>query len=92
MVRALIGSTLTGATRIVNYGPFSPERFFELVERFKVSYTPAAPFTINRLISNPQIKSADLPSFRHFIGVGSKITHDVIRKMNKYFGNGTFRC
>lgn len=86
-VRTLIGSTLSGSTRIVNHGSFSPERFFELVERFKVTYTAASPFTINQLLNHPQIKTADLSSFRFILATGSKLTFGLIQKTNKYFGN-----
>lgn len=76
----------------MNHGSFSPERFFDLVERFKVTYTAASPFAINQLLSHPRIETADLSSFRLFLGVGSKLSFDLIQRTNQYFGNTFCSC
>lgn len=85
-VKTLIFSTLNGSSRIVNQGLFSPQRFFELVERCKVTYILTAPYTIIRLLNDPQIETANFSSVRLFVGAGSKLSFDLIEKANKYFG------
>lgn len=87
-LRAFLGATLNGSTRIVNEGSFSPERFFNLVERFKVTFALGAAQKCLQLLNHPQIESADLSSVKHYTSGGIKISYHVIQEMNKYLKGG----
>lgn len=87
-IRIIITGTINGSTRIVNDGPFSPERFFELVERFKVTYTLSAPFKAVQLLNHPQIETADLSSIKHYTCGGSGASFDTIQCISKYLRGG----
>lgn len=87
-IRYFMGSILNGATRIVNHGPFDPKRFFEIVKQFRVTYTLCPPYRVVQLLNHPEIEAADLSSLRYFTSGGSRLTLDVIHKMNKYLHGG----
>lgn len=89
-IRILMAATLNGSARIVNVGPFSPERFFKLIERFKVTFSLSTAFQPNQILNHPQIKMADLTSLKHYICAGTKVSYDVIQKMNNYLRGGKF--
>lgn len=87
-IRVIMAGTINGSTRIVNEGNFSPERFFALVERFKVTYTLSAPFRAVELLNHPQIKTADLRSIKYYTCGGSGASFDTIRTISKYLTGG----
>lgn len=89
-IRHLMAATLNGATRIVNPGPFSPERFFELVQRFKVTFFLSTAYIANQIVDHPQFESADLHSLKQYICAGTKASHTVILRMNEYLNGGKF--
>lgn len=89
-VRALICGTLNGSTQIVNVGTFSPERFFHIVEKFKVTLVKANARMANELLHHPGIDSADLSSVKMYICGGSKLTFHTIHTLEKYLRNGKF--
>lgn len=88
-IRFLLIAPLNGYVRIVNPGSFSPERFFDLVKRFKVTFVNGctAPI-IAQLLSHPHIGSADLSSVKRIIVGFSKISLKLIVEMNKRLPNG----
>lgn len=89
-IRILMGATLNGCTRIVNAGPFSPERFFKLVERFKVTFSLSSAFQPIQILKHPQIQTANLTSYKHYICAGTKVSYDIIQQMNNYLRGGKF--
>lgn len=89
-VRLLFGATLNGATRIVNEGSFSPDRFIDLTKRFKVTFALNSAFEISQLLNHTQIDRADLSSLKYYTCGGMKMSIDVIQKLNKYLKNGRF--
>lgn len=89
-LRAFLGATLNGSTRIVNEGSFSPDRFFNLVEQFQVTFVLGAAHKALQLLNHPRIESADLSSVKHYTSGGIKTSFHVIQKMNKYLTNGRF--
>ncbi|XP_055309667.1 uncharacterized protein LOC129573305 [Sitodiplosis mosellana] len=89
-VRVLFGATLNGSTRIVNEGSFSPERFFDLVERFEVTFALNSVIEISQLLDHPRIESADLSSLKYYTCGGMKIPYEIVQKMNKYLKGGRF--
>lgn len=91
-VKTLIDATLKGATRIVNTGPFSPERFFELVKRFKATYILSTPVVAFQLVNNPEIERVDLSSLKHFIAIGCRMSFDLMQQFTKYFQSNDVFC
>lgn len=89
-VRALVAGTLNGLTQIVNVGPFSPERFIEIVEKFQVTIAKANALMAIELLHYPEIASANLSSLKLFICGGAKIPLRTIQTLDKYFKNGRF--
>lgn len=89
-VRYLLGAALNGSALIVNAGPFSPMRFFELVEQFKVSNAYAGAYAIVQLQQQPSIGTANLSTIRLFVCGGSGVSIQVLRKMSEYLRNGHF--
>lgn len=89
-VVSLMAGTINGSTRVVNLGPFSPERFFDVVERTNATVTISTAFPVKQILNHPRIKTANLSSYKHFLCGGEKVSLDIIRKMNKFMTNGTF--
>lgn len=88
-IRYLLIAPLNGYVRIVNPGSFSPERFFDLVKRFKVTSVNGCPApTIAQLLSHPHIGSADLSSVELIMVGFSKAPLKLIVEMNKTLPNG----
>lgn len=89
VIRRLLIAPLNGYVRIVNPGSFSPERFFDLVERFKVTSVAGCPAPIiAQLLSHSQIDSADLSSVKRIMVGFSKAPLRLIVGMNKMLPNG----
>lgn len=89
-VRYFLGAILNGSTQIVNTGPFSPSRFFELVERFRVSTTYAGAYAIAQILQQPGTETANLNTIRLFVCGGSSVSSQIIQKMSTYLKNGHF--
>lgn len=90
ILRCFFAATLHGATRLVNVRPFSPERFFELVKRFKVTNVLESPHRIMQLLNHPQIQIANLSSIKYFTCGSTHLSHDAIKKMDNYMKDGRF--
>lgn len=77
-------NVFAGSARIVNAGEVTPERFFDLVERFKVTNALATPFTLSLYVNHPRITTADLSSLKIFTLCGSKPQHDDVLTLARY--------
>lgn len=89
-VRCLLGATFYGGKRLVNTGPFTPKRFFEFVERFKVSMTYTSIFEINQMLHDSNMETANLDSLTLFQCGDANISFQVIQKFSKYLKNAKF--
>ena len=87
-VRYFLGAILNGSTQIVNADPFSPSRYFELVDRFKVTMTYTSTYAIHRILQHPGVKTANFNSIRLWCFSGSNISTKVVQKMSEYLKNG----
>lgn len=87
-IRLLMSTTLNAATRIVNIDPFSPERFFKIVEQFKVSVIATSTSVLPKIFNHPQIETADLSSIKYHVAGGSKVSFDLMKKLSSYYSNG----
>lgn len=87
-MKLLITATLNGSIRVVNFETFTLDRFFDVVERCKVTTTTTSAFIVKQLLNHPRIETADLSSITNYFCAGTKVSIDVIQKMNKYLING----
>lgn len=87
-IRYLLCAPLNGSAQIVNPGAFTPARFFELVERFKVTVTTASAHMLVKILKDSEIKKANLSSLRIFQCGGLPIPFENIQKINGYLNNG----
>lgn len=65
---------------------FTPEAFFEVVEREKITHTILAPALINALANHPAAGSRDLSSLRCIYYSGAPIAPIVLRRAIEVFG------
>ncbi|XP_055294849.1 uncharacterized protein LOC129564703 [Sitodiplosis mosellana] len=89
-IRYLISGTLNGSTRIVNQGKFTVERLFELVEKFKITFTSSTMFCVHQMLNHPKIETANLSSMKIFRAGGATMSYKDIQKLNQYLPNGKF--
>lgn len=86
-IRYLLGATLYGGIFLVHSGAFSPKRFFEIVERFKVTMTYLSIFRITEVLHDPSIATANLDSLAHVQYGGASVSLEIIHKFSKYMRN-----
>ena len=79
-VRYFLGALLNGSTQIVNTGSFPPLRFFELVERFKMTMTCVIASTTLAILQHPGVKTVNFNSIRLWSSSGSNISLQLIQK------------
>lgn len=82
----LTGPALYQGARSVMMEQFSPQLFFELVERERISCTILAPAIINMLANHPAAAQADLSSLKTIYYSGAPISPTVLRKAMEVFG------
>lgn len=87
-IRSLMCATIHGATRIVNHGEFSVERFFKLVDQFKVTYSLISRYRVVQLANHSHLKNANLSSLKYLTCGGTKLSLETIQTMNKYLIGG----
>lgn len=82
----LTSPALFRGARSVMMSQFDPERFFEMVERERITHTILAPAIINALASHPAAASSDLSSLRCIYYSGAPIAPTVLRRAIDVFG------
>jgi acyl-CoA synthetase (AMP-forming)/AMP-acid ligase II len=82
----LTAPALYQGARSVMMEHFTPESFFETVERERVTCTILAPAIINMVASHPLAKEADLSSLKAIYYSGAPISPTVLRKAMSVFG------
>lgn len=85
---SLIGPVACGVTQIIHTDRFDPIKWYEVIERFKVSVFYTAPTAIRMLMkSGAQIaKKFSFNSLRHLCSVGEPLNPEAIRWGLKVFG------
>ncbi|MCM3715003.1 acetate--CoA ligase [Alkalihalobacillus oceani] len=83
----IFGPWLTGTTNVVRGGRFSPQDWYETLERYRVSVWYSAPTAFRMLMSagDEVVKNYDLSSLRHILSVGEPLNPEVVRWGKKVF-------
>jgi acetyl-CoA synthetase len=76
----ILGSWSIGASALVYAGRFSPEKWYQLIEKYKVNVWYTAPTAIRMLAASGLnlVKKYDLSSLRHLASVGEPLNPEVI--------------
>ncbi|TWI56944.1 acetate--CoA ligase [Halalkalibacter nanhaiisediminis] len=83
----IFGPWLVGATNVIRGGRFSPQDWYETLERYKVTVWYSAPTAFRMLMSagDEVLKKYDLSSLRHLLSVGEPLNPEVVRWGMKVF-------
>ncbi len=84
----ILGSWSSGVSQVVYAGRFNPEKWYSLIEKYKVSIWYTAPTAIRMLMKagNRLPKKYDLSTLRHLCSVGEPLNPEPIRWSLKVFG------
>lgn len=89
-IRIIFGTTLNGSICVVNARPCTPERFFKLVERLKVTYASLSAYRVVIVMNHPLIEEVNLSTLKLMTSGGAELPLDFVQKMGKYMKNGKF--
>ncbi|RSL32928.1 acetate--CoA ligase [Salibacterium salarium] len=83
----IFGPWLTGTTNVVRGGRFSPQDWYETLQRFKVTVWYSAPTAFRMLMSagDEVVKNYDLSNLRHILSVGEPLNPEVVMWGEKVF-------
>ncbi|MEK8131914.1 acetate--CoA ligase [Paenibacillus filicis] len=72
---------LNGATNVIRGGRFSPQDWYNTIQRYKVSVWYSAPTAFRMLMGagDEAVKQFDLSSLRHVLSVGEPLNPEVVR-------------
>lgn len=84
----ILGSWSNGVTSVVYEGRFDPIKWYEILEKYKVSVWYTAPTAIRMLIPAgiDLVKKYNLSKLRHLLSVGEPLNPEAIRWGIKAFG------
>lgn len=75
---------LKGAKSVIM--EFEPEKFMELVEKEKITYTHLAPTMMNMILKNVNLEKYDSSSLRAIYSIGSALPSNAFDRMTEQFG------
>lgn len=77
----ILGSWSNGVSSIVYSGRFDPHKWYEILEKFKVTVWYTAPTAIRMLMASGTslVKKYNLKSLRHLVSVGEPLNPEAIR-------------
>ena len=77
----IMGPMAMGATMVVHGGRFSPEKWYEILEKYEVTVWYTAPTALRMLMmsGNKLPKRYDLSNLRHMCSVGEPLNPEVIK-------------
>ncbi|KHF39648.1 acetate--CoA ligase [Halalkalibacter okhensis] len=83
----IFGPWLVGVTNVIRGGRFSPQDWYETLEKYKVSVWYSAPTAFRMLMSagDEVVKKYDLSNLRHMLSVGEPLNPEVVRWGKKVF-------
>jgi acetyl-CoA synthetase len=83
----ILGSWTAGVTAVVHAGRFDPKRWYEILEKYKVTVWYTAPTAIRMLMAagDELVKKHDLTSLRHMCSVGEPLNPEAIKWAIKVF-------
>lgn len=84
----ILGSWSNGASSLVYEGRFSPEKWYQLIQDYKVNVWYTAPTAIRMLAASDSglVKKYDLSSLRHLASVGEPLNPEAVYWGLKAFG------
>lgn len=84
----IFGPWLHGVTSVVRGGRFSPDDWYQTLEKNKVTVWYSAPTALRMLMGagDELVKKYDLSSVRHILSVGEPLNPEVVRWGMKVFG------
>lgn len=84
----ILGSWSNLATTVVHHGRFEPDRWYSILEKYKVSVWYTAPTALRMLMKagDEAPKGYDLSNLRHICSVGERLNPEVIRWSKDVFG------
>lgn len=79
---------LYGVTNVIRGGRFTPESWYETLEKYKVTVWYTAPTALRMLVSHGEdkVKQYDLSALRHILSVGEPLNPEVITWGLRAFG------
>jgi acetyl-CoA synthetase len=79
---------LNGVTKVIRGGRFSPDDWYQTIEKYKVTVWYSAPTAFRMLMAagDDVVKKYDLSSLRHILSVGEPLNPEVIRWGLKVYG------
>ncbi|MFC4769845.1 acetate--CoA ligase [Effusibacillus consociatus] len=79
---------LNGVTSVIRGGRFSPEDWYQTIEKYKVTVWYSAPTAFRMLMGagDDLVKKFDLSSLRHVLSVGEPLNAEVVRWGLKVYG------
>lgn len=90
-ILTLCQGTLYGATRVITNKTFTPELFFEIIEKYKISTILTPPSQMALMLKSPAIKTTDLSSISKYYCGGSAVPFPNLTSIQKYFRNTTIK-
>lgn len=83
----IFGPWLAGVTNVIRGGRFSPQDWYETLERYQVTVWYSAPTAFRMLMSAGEqvVKKYNLSSLRHILSVGEPLNPEVIKWGKKVF-------
>ena len=84
----ILGSWSNGASTVVYSGRFNPEKWYSIIEKYRVTVWYTAPTAVRMLMASngKLVKKYDLSSLRHIASVGEPLNPEPIRWSLKTFG------
>ncbi|MBM3283113.1 acetate--CoA ligase [Candidatus Gottesmanbacteria bacterium] len=84
----ILGSWSNGVASVVYEGRFDAEKWYQIIEKYKISIWYTAPTAIRMLMAKEMslIKKHDLSSLRHLLSVGEPLNPEAIRWGIRAFG------
>jgi acetyl-CoA synthetase len=84
----ILGSWSCGVATLVYAGRFDPKRWYQLLEKYKISVWYTAPTAIRMLMASGTdlVKQSDLSNLRHMCSVGEPLNPEAIKWGIKAFG------
>lgn len=88
IVYGILGPWMLGTTMVVHSGRFDPERWYQILEKYRVTVWYTAPTAIRMLMAKGEepVKGHNLSRLRHLCSVGEPLNPEAIRWGLKAFG------
>lgn len=86
-MKQIIESIYNGATRIITKHSFSPELYFKLVEKYKVTVITNTPFLMVSCLKSDRIHRTDLSTVKQINFYGGKVPNTIVADIKHHFRN-----